>query len=158
MQKALISILAIFSFFILDQSCGASTQAQAPVDRVDKIEMKLSAFGVESDGFPNIEAVIDLRKDTSYCRVSYFDPKYKSRVYRLQRTEMDSIRFLISNFDIRQLHADYRVSKTDQPTSTVVLYLGGNSEKIEISDYGLEGPSPLPELYRIVYKLDINAK
>ena len=44
----------ICSLFILEQNCGVPKPAKPSVERIDKIEMNLSAFGVESVGFPNI--------------------------------------------------------------------------------------------------------
>jgi len=119
-------------------------------ETVNKIEMNLSAFGVESDRVPNIRAIVDLKSDTSYCDVSYYDPKFRAFTYRLTKGDMDSIRNLIARGDIRKLKKGYTVSKTDMPSSTTIFYLANDT--VKISDYGLEGPFPLQELYRLVYK------
>lgn len=121
---------------------------------VNKIEMDLSAFGVESDGFPNIFAVIDFQNDTSYCNVSYYDPKFHDTTYRLTKPIIDSIRKLVTDFDLKKLKKDYTANWTDAPTSTTTFYF--NNEQIKIRDYGLQGEQPLKELYRLIYMLNIN--
>lgn len=138
----------------MGQSCKMKTFRQKNFETVDKIEMKLSAIGVESGGFPNIDAVIDLGSDTSYCKVSYYDPGFRDTSYRLTKSDMDSVRNLVAHYDIRTLKNEYRVSGTDQPTSTTIFYLKEGS--IRVLDYGvIDGDFPLKELYRMVYKLDI---
>jgi hypothetical protein len=77
--------------FIYAQAIKAQTELQNNSGVVNKIVMDLSAFGVESDGFPNIYATIDLQNDTSYCQVSYYDPKFHNSTYRLTKSVMDSI-------------------------------------------------------------------
>jgi len=94
---------------------------QVNVGGVWKIEMNLSALGVESDGAPSIRAIVDLKSDTSFCAVSYYDPKFRAFMYRLSKGEMDSVREL---------------------------------DSVRISDYGCDGPSPLKELYNLVYRPD----
>jgi len=39
--------------------------------------MHLSAFGVESDRVPNIDATLDFEAGTSVCKVHYYFPDYK---------------------------------------------------------------------------------
>jgi hypothetical protein len=67
---------------------------------------------------------------------------------------MDSIRYFVAHGDVNMLKRKYAVSMTDQPTSIAIFYF--SDKEIEISDYGLEGPFPLKELYGLVYKLNIN--
>jgi len=136
------------------QGCNVHPLKNSNGETVNKIEMKLSAFGVEVDGFPNINVILDLKNDTSYCDVSYYDPKFPAKICRLKKGEIDRIRYLISQYDLRKLKSKYTVLKTDQPTSTAIFYL--TNETIKVTDYGLKGQSPLSELYELVYNLDEN--
>jgi hypothetical protein len=153
-QYGLVRFILISSLFLIGQGCKVHPLKQANPDVVKMIELQLSAFGVESDGFPSIKAIIDLQSDTSYCMVSYYDPKFRDTTYRLTKATMDSIRYFVAHGDIHRLKKKYAVSMSDQPTSTTVFYF--SDKEIEISDYGLEGPFPLKELYGLVYKLNIN--
>jgi hypothetical protein len=117
---------------------------------VQRIEMHLSAVGVESDNFPSIDVFIDFESDSSYCRKWYYNPKFKDSVYRLTKAEMLIISSLIEKSDLHKLKKEYTVSKTDQPTSKTTIYLSNNT--LQFKDYGLEAEYPLPELYKIVYK------
>ena len=112
--------------------------------------MNLSAFGVEADDFPSIVVQIDFLNDSSRCEKTYYNPAFKPSTYRLSNTEIKKILELleVANFDT--LKSEYKVSKTDQPTSTTKIYIG--QKTYVIKDYGLEGDYPLKELYNIVYK------
>jgi len=112
--------------------------------------MNLSAFGVEADDFPSIEAHIDFLNDSSRCEKTYYNPAYKPSTYRLTSTEIKNALQLLRVTDFNKLKTEYSVSKTDQPTSTTTIYFG--QKKVIIKDYGLEGDYPLRELYKIVYK------
>lgn len=153
-QYGLVRFILFSSLFLIGQSCKVRPLKQANPDIVKRIELRLSAFGVESDGFPSINAIVDLQSDTSYCIVSYYDPKFRDTTYRLTKATMDSIRYFVAHGDINMLKRKYTVSMTDQPTSTTIFYF--SDKEIAISDYGLEGPFPLKELYGLVYKLNIN--
>ena len=113
--------------------------------------MNLSAFGVESDNFPSIDAVIDFSKNKSECVKSYYNPAIEGSTYSLSKTDMEDILTLLNNSDLHKLKPKYKVTRTDQPRSKTVIYT--SKTKYEISDYGLEGNYPLQELYEIVYKL-----
>ena len=117
---------------------------------VQRIEMHLSAFGVESDKFPFIDVFIDFDSDSSYCRKWYDNPKYKDSVYRLTKAEMLIISSLVEKSDLHKLKKEYTVSKTDQPTSKTTIYLNNNT--FQFNDYGLVAEYPFSELYKIVYK------
>lgn len=112
----------------------------------------LSAFGVEADGFPTISATIDFENRKATCEVSYYEPQYKPRQYNLSSKEIDTLLNLINHIDWKNFKKDYAVGRTDQPTSTVTIKT--SQDEFIIKDYGLEGDAPLPELYRIVYKLE----
>lgn len=118
-------------------------------DTVVKIEMDLSAFGVESDDFPSIKAVIDFAHDTSRCYKSFYNPVYKGSTYSLTKSEMMSIKKLLKISDLENLKPEYKVSRTDQPTSITKILT--TKKTFVFTDYGLEGASPLKELYRLVY-------
>lgn len=120
-------------------------------DSVVKVEMDLSAFGVESDNFPSITAVIDLARNTSSCNKSFYNPAYKDTEYSLTKNEIRAIKNLLKLSDIEKLKHEYKVEKTDQPTSTTKIIT--TEKTFVIIDYGLEGAYPLRELYKIVYKL-----
>jgi len=121
-------------------------------DHVIKIEMNLSAFGVESDDFPSIAALIDFSKDTSICVKSFYNPANKGSTYSLTKSEMNSILKLIKITDLEKLKKEYKVTKTDQSSSKIKIY---TTKKIfVVDDYGLEGDYPLQELYKIVYKIN----
>jgi hypothetical protein len=112
--------------------------------------MSLSAFGVESDNFPSIAAYIDFTNDSSECRKTYYNPALKPLTYKLSNTEIKQLFKLLNAADLEKLKPEYRVSKTDQPTSTTTIYTGRKT--FVVKDYGLEGEYPLQELYKIVYK------
>jgi hypothetical protein len=119
-------------------------------DSIVKIEMNLSAFGVESDDFPSIDAVIDFVKDTSICVKSFYNPANKGSTYALTKSEMQSILRLLKIGDLETLQKEYKVNKTDQPRSKTTIYT--TKKTFVVDDYGLEGDYPLQELYEIVYQ------
>jgi len=119
-------------------------------DSIIKIEMNLSAFGVESDVFPSIDVIIDFSKDTSICVKSFYNPANKDSTYSLTKSEMNSILKLLKIADLEKLKKEYKVSRSDQPSSKTKIYTTKNT--FIVDDYGLEGDYPLQELYKIVYK------
>ena len=152
MRKAIF----IISFLVLDLSSCALKSGQSatkPSDSVTRLEMNLSAFGVESDDFPTIKASINLINGSGKCAKSYDNPAFKPSIYTLSSEEIKEISRVLNGVDWRKLKTDYSVSKTDQPTSTITIYINNGKQKFAIKDYGLEGDHPLPELYKIVYKL-----
>jgi hypothetical protein len=130
---------------------GCRQNSNKNTEAILKIEMNLSAFGVESDNFPSIDAVIDFSKNKSVCVKSYYNPDIKGSTYSLSETDMKDILTLLNNSELQKLKPEYRVTRTDQPSSKTIIYT--TKAKYEISDYGLEGNYPLQELYEIVYKL-----
>lgn len=119
-------------------------------DSIIKIEMNLSAFGVESDDVPNIDVTIDFRNDTSRCVKSFYNPAYKGSTYSLTKAEMNSILDLLKIDELEKAKKKYTSNMSDQPTSTTKIYTIKTTYIFE--DYGLEGNQPLQSLYRIVYK------
>jgi hypothetical protein len=119
-------------------------------ESITKVEMNLSAFSVESDSFPSIVANIDLVKDSSNCEKTYYNPAFKPSTYRLSSAEIKKVIQLLNASELRKLKTEYKVSKTDQRTSTTKIYFGQRT--VVIKDYGLVGDYPLQELYKIVYK------
>jgi len=147
-MKRQLYIWAIITALIALTSCGQASSTNA--ETIVKVEMNLSAFGVESDDFPSIDAVIDFSKDTNVCVKSYYNPAYKGSTYSLSKTEMKDVINLLKISDVQKLKPEYKVSRTDQPNSTTIIYT--SKRKYVIKDYGLEGDYPLKELYKIVYK------
>ncbi len=123
-------------------------------DNVSSAHFYLSAFGVESDEFPTIDAKIDFLKIKSQCQATYDEPNKKPKSYTLSSKEIDTLSHLINSVDWKQFKKAFAVGITDQPTSTLTIKI--KNDIFEIKDYGLQGDAPLPELYRIVYKLDQN--
>jgi len=157
-KNNLINSLILYLFILIFVCCSSATRTTtnsikhnySPV----KMEMYLSAFGVEADGFPIINANIDFVNRKSSCEVSYYEPYIKSHNYQLTSLEIDTIKSLIETTDLDKLKKEYKVDWSDQPTSTVKIITADKT--FEIKDYGLEGQYPLMELYRIVYKLHSN--
>lgn len=147
MKRQLFILIFFIAFTTLT---GYGQTSQKDTETIVKIEMNLSAFGVESDDFPSIDAVIDFSKDTSICVKSYYNPSYKGSTYSLTKTELTDILDLLGISDVQKLKPEYKVSRTDQPNSTTTIYT--TKTKYVIKDYGLEGEYPLKELYKIVYK------
>jgi hypothetical protein len=141
----------LFTLIFLMVLSSLKGYSQTDKEIIIKVEMNLSAFGVESDDFPSIKAEIDFIKDTSTCVKSYYNPAYKSLTYSLNRTEMVEILNLLKNADLKVLKTEYKVNMTDQPVSNTVICT--NKRKYSIYDYGLAGEYPLQNLYKIVYKL-----
>jgi hypothetical protein len=137
------------SFSFCSSPHDTMTRAKT-ADSISRIEMNLSAFGLESDDSPSIDCVIDFAGDSSRCSKSYYNPAYKPSTYRLTSAEMKKVLELFQTSALEKLKTEYTVSKTDQATSTTTIYVG--QRKFVIKDYGLEGEFPLKELYKIVYK------
>lgn len=147
---AKLSIL--LCLFICMQTVMAQTNAVKNNTNINKVQIFLSAFGVESDGFPNIDAIIDLQNDTNICRASYYDPHFHDTTYRLSSSDMLAIKNILDSCDIKQLQTNYKIDFSDAPTATSVFFL--NNEEIKISDYGLRGDCPLTKLYDIIFKFE----
>ena len=130
--------------------CSNSRTNNSSPDSILKIEMNLSAFGVESDDFPSIDVTIDFSKDTSNCRKSFYNPAHKDSTYCLTKNEMQGILKLLKIEDLEKLEKEYKVGMTDQPSSKTIIYT--SKTKFVINDYGLKGEYPLQELYKTVYK------
>ena len=64
--------------------------------------MFLNAFGVESDGFPTINAKIDFVSDSSLCEVSYYEPWLKMKQYSFSKQELDTLRTLLTNTGLKK--------------------------------------------------------
>lgn len=75
-MKIHLFILTYFIFGLLSCSNGQTKDSEkdSSTDKIIKIEMRLSAFGVESDDFPSIDAFINFPKDSSHCVKSFHLP------------------------------------------------------------------------------------
>ena len=143
--------LFILTFFItLTALTGCGQTSKKYSETIVKLEMNLSALGVESDDFPSIEAVIDFSKHKSVCIKSYYNPANKGSTYSITKSEIKVILGLLKISEVQKLKPEYKVSSSDQPSSTTTIYT--TKTKYVIKDYGLEGEYPLKELYKIVYK------
>ncbi len=149
--KGYILTIIFFGFSCHFSKTRLNKEGNPLTNSVLKIEMKLSAFGVESDNFPSINAYIDFFKDSSNCKKSFYNPKYKDSIYSLSKLEIDSILFILNNSNLGKLKKEYTINLSDQPSSTIIIYTKKN--KFVIDDYGLRGEYPLQKLYQIVYKL-----
>lgn len=150
MKKVLFSIPLLILFL-----CACTTAPEVAPDTVEtdsiiKIEMHLSAMGVESDDFPNINVTVDFQKDSNRCHKWYFHPDKAASTYVLSKEEMQSILKLLKISDLEKLKEKYTVNMTDQATSTTTIYT--TKTKFVIKDYGLRGEYPLQPLYKIVYR------
>ncbi|MFL5763144.1 MAG: hypothetical protein ACJ77K_04320 [Bacteroidia bacterium] len=115
-----------------------------------KIEMNLSAFGVEADDVPSIDVTIDFKNDSSRCIASFYNPSYKGYSYSLSKDQMNSILELLKNVDLATIKKEYTTNRSDQARATTTIYSAGKIYKFD--DYGLEAGSPLRELYKIVFR------
>jgi len=143
-------VVFILSICVYNFSCK-NVQKQNLKNSISKIEMYLSAYGVESDDFPSIDVYIDFANHSSNCKKWYFDPARKGSNYTLSNQEMKKIPSILKVSDLEKLKKEYTNRKSDQPTSTITIYTEHGN--FVIKDYGLVGDHPLPELYSIVYKL-----
>lgn len=149
MQKRLY-FLIIIAFTFSHCANNQNNITDGTTDSILKIEMRLSAFGVESDDFPSIDADIDFVNDSSRCRKWFYNPAFKDSTYSLSKNEIENILKILTNSDLTKLKKEYTVSKSDQPRSIITIYT--SKQKFIINDYGLEGEYPLQKLYDIVYK------
>ncbi len=115
-----------------------------------KIEAALSAFGVESDHFPNITGIVDFSADSSYFYKSYYNPAYKASSYVLSRETIDSLHILINLANFSKLDTLYEPKALDLPASTLTFVW--NTRKYKIVDNGLQGAPVLEKIYRLIYK------
>lgn len=116
------------------------------------LEMHLSAFGVESDDFPDIVAHIDFKTFKGECHRSYDNPAYQPTTYYIDSIQVRAIMVLLQNSNLNALNTNYSTNRTDQPTSTTIIYT--TVREYTIKDYGLDGDKPLPELYKLVYRIE----
>lgn len=143
-MKNVVFLIAVFSLIFIQ--CGRG------LNPVTKIEMDLSSFGVESDYFPTIHASINLTTGESICKKMYYSPKHRDSTYSLSSAEIKLIRKLVEYPNLNTLKNNYSVEIPDQGTSPIKFYISRNTKSFMIKDYGLTGPYPLQELYKIVYK------
>ena len=149
-----ITVALLNLSFYTHPTFNVTFEKSLPHYAVTKIEMNLSAMGVESDGFPYIQATIDFKRNSSICKVSYDNPKFKDSTYSLTVTEMKEILNILQKTDLAHIKKEYKTGPTDQPTSTTIIYTAKKEFRIE--DYALQAKYPLSKLYKIVYKLKSN--
>jgi hypothetical protein len=154
MTLKVLSILSCLTLSFCNSSLQNSNKKNTGLATCSRIEMNLSAFGVESDGAPYIRAIIDFVNDSSFCERWYDNPVYKDSSWLLTKEERATVLQLLASADIKSMQKKYKTLMTDQPTSAMTIYTG--KDTILINDYGLTGQYPLSEIYKIVYKLNIN--
>jgi hypothetical protein len=99
MRKGIyLIIIILFSFCSCTNSQNKIVKERHTPESILKIEMQLSAFGVESDSFPSIDAVIDFVIDSSNCKKSFYNPAIKGSVYSLDTNEIKNILKLLTRF------------------------------------------------------------
>ena len=128
-----------------DQEVSGTTKTA-----ISKLEMHLSAFGVESDDFPSIDVYVDFLNDSSNCHKWYYDPKHKDSTYHLTPGEIKKILSLLETTDLGKIKTDYTSQMSDQPASTTTIFAG--QQQFVIRDYGLQAGDPFKTLYQLVYK------
>lgn len=116
---------------------------------ITKVEMHLSAFGVESDEYPSVDAVIDFEHDSSNCLKWFYNPSHQSSNYKLSSNETRKALDLLQKLDLQNLK-EYKSNISDEPTSTTTIYT--SSGNYVIKDYGLKAGYPLQQLYKLVYE------
>src|SRR3954466_12078939 len=121
MQSGILLSLTILLTFRFCHSQQDTTKRQIQGNSIWRVEMHLSAFGVESDSFPSIEVLLDFMNDSSLCKKSYYNPAIKPSTYRLSDAELKHVLQLLQTTDLDKLKTDYKVSKTDQPTSVITI-------------------------------------
>ncbi|MDJ1467788.1 hypothetical protein [Xanthocytophaga flava] len=87
---------------------GCTNSQTTNTNSISKVEMHLSAFGVESDDFPSIDVIIDFQNDTSSCKKWYYNPAYKDSIYSLSRTDITKVLDLLKSSDLKKLKEEYR--------------------------------------------------
>jgi hypothetical protein len=141
----------IFGLFSYSNGQTKVSGNDTSTNKIIKIEMRLSAFGVKSDDFPTIDVFINFPKDSSHCVKSFYNPAYEGSSYILTKTEMNSILKLLKIQNLEKHKREYSVDFSNQPRSQTIIYT--TKKRYIIDDYGLKGSYPLQELYKIVYKL-----
>lgn len=150
-MKPLFLITTILCICIISTTHAQTTATKNGItDSIIKIDMTLSAFGVESDNVPSITASIDFIGDTSICIKSFYNPAYKGSTYSLTKNEIKAIQQVLSTTNLETLKKEYTSNISDQPRSTLKIYT--TQKTFIFNDYGLQGDYPLQELYKIVYK------
>jgi hypothetical protein len=97
MKKLIVYLSIILTFSFCNSYRNNFSARQTSVESVLKVEMNLSAFGVESDGFPSIKATLDFEKQYGICKVSYDDPKFKDTTYSFTHVELKTFLTFFKN-------------------------------------------------------------
>lgn len=122
-------------------------------EKVLTLKAHLSAFGVESDYYPTIDAIVDFNKDTGSGKRLYYDPRFKPSKYTIPKHEIVKLEQALNKFDLAKLKRKYSIgNRSDQPTSTITITT--NYKTYSIEDYGLAADEPLRQLYNTVYKFE----
>ncbi len=150
MKRLFLLLIIVFAFIYFGNSQGKAVNNKPFATAFTKMEMHLSAYGVESDDFPSIDISIDFVNNSSSCRKWFYNPAYKDSVYSFSKNVTDGILHILRKTDWSKIKRKYTSGASDQPTSTIIIYT--EASKFTIKDYGLKGDAPLQELYKIGYK------
>jgi len=150
MSRLCILAVIVFAFNHYSNSQSTTISGKLFTDPFTKIEMHLSAFGVESDDFPSIDVNIDFVNNSGSCRKWFYNPAFKDSIYSFSKPVTDSILQILKKTDWEKIKKEYTVQKSDQPASTIIIFT--ENRTFVIKDYGLKGDDPLQELYKIGYK------
>jgi hypothetical protein len=150
MKRLYILAIVVFAFTHCSNNQSAIINNTPFTDSFTKIEMHLSAYGVESDNFPSIDVSIDFVNNSSTCHKWFYNPAFKDSTYSFSKNVTDSILQILKRTDWEKIKKEYTTQASDQPTSTIIIFTA--SRKFTIKDYGLKGDEPLQELYKIGYK------
>lgn len=129
----------------------AVTVSKAQTTQIDSLEMRLSAYGVESDDFPCIDIMINYLNHTSHCRKWFYSPEHTDSIYSLTENDMQKILHTLVSADLEKLAKEYKTQTVDLPSSKTIVY--SRKKVLTFNDYGLIAPNPLKEIYKIAYKL-----
>jgi hypothetical protein len=129
-----------FALLVFIGCCFYGCQRPMKTDSIIKVEMHLSAFGVESDEYPSIDVIIDFENDSSKCSRWFYNPSHKPSIYKLSNYEMKKALKLLQPSNLEKLKVEYRTNTSDEPTSTTTIYT--SAYKYTIKDYGLVGDYP----------------
>ena len=149
-MKRFLYVFIVLFFGLYNISNAQANSKMELSDSIIKVEMFLSALGLEVDDFPSINVTLDFVNDSSICIKTFYNPKYENSTYSLNKEEMQIIKRMLQNMNLEKIKKEYTSNISDQPRSTMTIYTTKNT--FIFNDYGLQGEYPLKELYKLVYK------
>ncbi len=154
MNRNISVLLLAFCSVVVLTTAHARTPKAAGNDTIVKLEMHLSAMGVESEGFPNVDVVIDLKADTGNGSKWYFEPFFQPEKYSFSKADIKKVLGMIDTADLDRIKRERvttRRTATDQPTATTIItYTSGR--KLVLDDYGMVCTGPMRDIYLLVFR------